>query len=105
MNCWDMCKHICRRCVEKAPKLQGKTQSSSNPLENSEPVMSKVRNSAFSKLAAQVMEGMKFKSLVLPSPAAFELSKNFRTPFFFTPQFILHHNPRQYRHVKDDFRL
>lgn len=31
------------------------------------------------------MEGMKFKSLVLPSPAAFELSKNFRTPFFFTP--------------------
>lgn len=53
-------------------------------------------NSSFSKLEAQVMEGMKFKSLVLPAPAAFELSENFRIPFFLCLQLILHHNPRQY---------
>ena len=86
-----MCTHICGLCAKKqTPKSVGEAQSSPYPLENSEPESchfqgQHVRNSAFSKLAAQVMEGMKFTSLVLPSPAAFELSRNFRMSFFFMP--------------------
>jgi hypothetical protein len=49
-----------------------------------------------------VREGMKFKSLVLPSPAASELSEKLETLFLLCLQFVLHHNLRQYQHVKND---
>lgn len=70
------------------PNSLGKTQSSPNPLEDSELESchcqgQHVRNSVFSKLAAQVRESMKFKSLVLLSPAAFELTEDFGKPLFF----------------------
>lgn len=76
-----------------APKKQkwksvGKAQKSSNPPTDSQACHFQgkhFRNSAFSNLATQVREGMKFKSLVLPSPAASELSENFRAQFRFMP--------------------